>query len=207
MHIWFIFRPGPTSICLMNVLRTEQNLNTHSQCWKQPTQTSEMRSCVRTMPGVITASSLFCHFPALESVRSSASPGMISVIPRLAKMSVTDELAPLKATCDGTSTRPWHQKCRWHEGRDRVVWRGQGVPGSGGQGTRIESNDEETHTNRHPGHEQLQVWIWRSASVRVWKACDVGPGKYFPPDQLTRFGTPQGPTNLGVLQPVGLPGE
>ena len=80
----------------------------------------------------------------------------------------------------------------------------------GCQAAVVKAHESSQTMKKHTltGIQALNNFRFESGGLRVWKAYDVGPGKYFPPDQLTRFGTPQGgPTNLGVLQPFGLPGE
>ena len=44
-----------------------------------------------------------------------------------------------------------------------------------------------------------------SGDIIAWRAYNVGPGKLFSAASLALLGTPQGPTNLQVLQPFGTP--
>ena len=41
--------------------------------------------------------------------------------------------------------------------------------------------------------------------MRVWRAFDVGPGKFYSAAQLARLGTPQGPTELVTVEPFSKP--
>ena len=44
-----------------------------------------------------------------------------------------------------------------------------------------------------------------SGEMIAWRAYNVGPGKVFSAASLARLGTPQGPTNLQVLQALNSP--
>ena len=39
----------------------------------------------------------------------------------------------------------------------------------------------------------------------MWLAYDVGPGKFYSEAQLSRFGTPQGPTDLVIMKSFSRP--
>ena len=57
------------------------------------------------------------------------------------------------------------------------------------------------------GIQSLNNFSFKSGSLRVWRAYDVGPGKLFTPAQVNRFGTPQGLRDLRVEQPLSVPRE
>ncbi|XP_068707825.1 uncharacterized protein [Montipora foliosa] len=69
---------------------------------------------------------------------------------------------------------------------------------------------EYSHTmKKHTmsGIQALNNFSFESEGLRVWKAYNVGPGKLFSPVKVKGFGTPQGPTDLCVLQPFSIPRE
>ena len=57
------------------------------------------------------------------------------------------------------------------------------------------------------GIQALNNFSFESAGLRAWRAYNVGPGKLFTPTQVKRFGLPQGPTGLQVVQPFSVPRE
>ena len=46
---------------------------------------------------------------------------------------------------------------------------------------------------------------YENGGMRVWRAYDFGPGKFYSEAQLARFGTPQGPTDLVIMKPFSRP--
>lgn len=55
------------------------------------------------------------------------------------------------------------------------------------------------------GIQSLNNFSFESTGLRVWKAYGVGPGKSISHTQLKRFGTPQGPTGLVIVEPFSEP--
>ena len=55
------------------------------------------------------------------------------------------------------------------------------------------------------GVQGLHNFSYENGGMRVWRAHDVGPGKFYSEAQLTRFGTPQGPTDLMIMKPLSRP--
>ena len=55
------------------------------------------------------------------------------------------------------------------------------------------------------GIQALNNFLFESAGLRAWKACNVGTGRYFSLAQLQKYGTPQGPTGIKELQPFSQP--
>ena len=55
------------------------------------------------------------------------------------------------------------------------------------------------------GMQALHNFSYENGGTRVWRACDVGPGKFYSAVTLARFGTPQGPTELVTLEPFSRP--
>ena len=51
----------------------------------------------------------------------------------------------------------------------------------------------------------LHTFSYENGSMRVWRAYDVGPGKFYSEFQLLRFGTHQGPTDLVIMKPFSKP--
>ncbi|CAH3145827.1 unnamed protein product [Porites evermanni] len=55
------------------------------------------------------------------------------------------------------------------------------------------------------GIQSLHNFSCENGGIRVWRAYNVGPGKFYSAAQLARFGTPQGPTKLVIIHPFGRP--
>ena len=55
------------------------------------------------------------------------------------------------------------------------------------------------------GVQGLHNLSHESGGMRVWRAYDVGLGKFYSEAQLARFGTPQGPTELIIVKPFSRP--
>ena len=55
------------------------------------------------------------------------------------------------------------------------------------------------------GIQSLHNFFYENGGIRVWRAYNVGPGKFYSTAQLARFGTPQGPTKLVIIHPFGRP--
>ena len=47
----------------------------------------------------------------------------------------------------------------------------------------------------------LNNFHYKPDGLQVWKAYNVGPGKLFTFAQLRKYGVPQGPTGMTLLQP------
>ena len=62
-------------------------------------------------------------------------------------------------------------------------------------------DDQDTMT----GVQALHNISYENGGLRVWRAYDVGPGKFYSAVMLARFGTPQGPTELVTLEPFSIP--
>ena len=50
------------------------------------------------------------------------------------------------------------------------------------------------------GVQALHNFSYENGGMRVWRAFDVGPGKFYSAAQLARLGTPQGPTELVTVE-------
>ena len=55
------------------------------------------------------------------------------------------------------------------------------------------------------GRLGLHTFSYENGGMRVWRAYDVGPGKFYSEAQLLRFGTHQGPTDLVIMKPFSKP--
>ena len=55
------------------------------------------------------------------------------------------------------------------------------------------------------GVQGLHNFSYENGGMRVWRAYDVGPRKFYSEAQLVRFGTPQGPTDLVITKPFSRP--
>ena len=55
------------------------------------------------------------------------------------------------------------------------------------------------------GIQSLHNFSYENGGIRVWRAYNVGPGKFYSAAQLARCGTPQGPTKLVIIHPFGRP--
>ena len=55
------------------------------------------------------------------------------------------------------------------------------------------------------GVQRLHNFSYENGGMRVWRAYDVGPGKFYSEAQLSRFGAPQGPTELVIVKPFSRP--
>ena len=55
------------------------------------------------------------------------------------------------------------------------------------------------------GITSLNNFEFEAGGTRVWRAYNIGPGKFFTSAELKKFGNPQGPTNLRILQPFSQP--
>ena len=55
------------------------------------------------------------------------------------------------------------------------------------------------------GIQSLHNFSYENGGIRVWRAYNVGPGKFYSAAQLARFGTSQGPTKLVIIHPFGRP--
>ena len=56
-----------------------------------------------------------------------------------------------------------------------------------------------------PGVQALHNFSYENGGMRVWRAFDVGPGKFYSTVRLASFGTPQGPAELITLEPFSRP--
>ena len=55
------------------------------------------------------------------------------------------------------------------------------------------------------GVQGLRNFSYENGGMRVWRAYDVGPEKFYSEAQLARFATPQGPTDLVIMKPFSRP--
>ena len=72
---------------------------------------------------------------------------------------------------------------------------------------KIQESNQTMKKHKMTGIQALNNFTFESAGLRVWRAYNVGPGKLFTPTQVKRFGLPQGPTGLQVMQPFSIPRE
>ena len=70
----------------------------------------------------------------------------------------------------------------------------------------VESRHVQTMTKHTmAGVQALHNFLYENGGLRVWRAYDVGPGKFYSAVMLARFGTPQGPTELVALELFSIP--
>ena len=55
------------------------------------------------------------------------------------------------------------------------------------------------------GVQALNTFLYENGGMRVWRAFDIGPGKFYSAAQLPRLGTPQGPSKLSTFEPFSNP--
>ena len=53
--------------------------------------------------------------------------------------------------------------------------------------------------------QALNNFSYENRGLRMWRAYGIGPGKFYNADQLTWFGTPQGPTRLVTMETFSNP--
>lgn len=82
-----------------------------------------------------------------------------------------------------------------------------GVKGCHAAVVKIQESNQTMKKHTMSGIQALNNFSFEAGGLRVWRAYNVGPGKLFTPAQVKRFGTPQGPTGLHVLQPFSIPRE
>ena len=55
------------------------------------------------------------------------------------------------------------------------------------------------------GVQALNNFSYENRGLRMWRAHGIEPGKFYSADQLTWFGTPQGPTRLVTMETFSNP--
>jgi len=70
---------------------------------------------------------------------------------------------------------------------------------------KIEESSKTMTKHKMPGVQSLNNFEFDSGGVRCWKAYQVGPGKLFDNSQLSKYGSPQGPTKLKVIKEFSQP--
>ena len=80
-----------------------------------------------------------------------------------------------------------------------------GVKGCYAAVCRVQPSAQTMTKHTMTGVQALHNFSYENGGMRVWRACDVGPGKFYSAVQLARFGTPQGPTKLFTVEPFSRP--
>ena len=80
-----------------------------------------------------------------------------------------------------------------------------GVKGCQAAVVNVQEHNQTMKKHKMSGIQALNNFSFESEGLRVWKAYNVGPGKLFSSVQVKGFGTPQGPTDLCVVQPFSIP--
>ena len=77
-----------------------------------------------------------------------------------------------------------------------------GVKGCYATVAEIQDSFQSMTKHSMTGIQALNNFLFQPAGLRVWKAYNVGTGKFFSLAQLKKYGTPQGPTGIKELQPI-----
>ena len=80
-----------------------------------------------------------------------------------------------------------------------------GVKGCYATVAEIQDSFQSMTKHSMTGIQALNNFLFESAGLRAWKACNVGTSRYFSLAQLQKYGTPQGPTGIKELQPFSQP--
>lgn len=80
-----------------------------------------------------------------------------------------------------------------------------GVKGCYAAVCRVQASAQTITKHSMAGVQALHNFSYENGGMRVWRAYDVGPGKFYSAVRLARFGTPQGPTKLVTLEPFSRP--
>ena len=82
-----------------------------------------------------------------------------------------------------------------------------GVKGCHAAVVKVQESNQTMKKHTMSGIQALTNFSFEDGGLRMWRAYNVGPGKLFTSTQVKRFGTPQGPTGLHVVQPFSTPRE
>lgn len=80
-----------------------------------------------------------------------------------------------------------------------------GVKGCYAAVCRVQPSAQTMTKHTMAGVQAIHNFSYENGGMRVWRAYDVGPGKFYSAAQLARFGTPQGPTELVTVEPFSKP--
>ena len=80
-----------------------------------------------------------------------------------------------------------------------------GVKGCYAAVCRVQASAQTMTKHTMPGVQALHNFSYENGGMRVWRAFDVGPGKFYSAVRLARFGIPQGRTELITLEPFTRP--
>lgn len=80
-----------------------------------------------------------------------------------------------------------------------------GVKGCYAAVCRVQASAQTMNKHTMAGVQALHNFSYENGGMRVWRAYDVGPGKFYSAVRLAKFGTPQGPTELVTLEPFSRP--
>ena len=69
----------------------------------------------------------------------------------------------------------------------------------------VQASAQTMNKHNKTGVQVLHNFSYEDGGMRVWRAYDVVPGKFYSAVTLVRFGTPQGPTELVTLEPFSRP--
>ena len=70
---------------------------------------------------------------------------------------------------------------------------------------RVQSSAQTMTKHTMVGVQLLHNFSYENGGMRVWRAYGIGPGKFYSAAHLARFGTPQGPTELVIIEPFSRP--
>ena len=76
-----------------------------------------------------------------------------------------------------------------------------GIKGCRAAVVEVDKTRERNKDNKIPGISVLNNFQYEERGIRVWKAYDIGPGRFIPYSGLGV--TPQGDTGLRVIKPFG----
>ena len=82
-----------------------------------------------------------------------------------------------------------------------------GVKGCYATVAEIQESFQNMTKHSMTGIQALNNFLFEPDGVRVWKAYNVGTGKFYSLAQLKKYGTPQGPTGIKELHPFSRPSQ
>ena len=80
-----------------------------------------------------------------------------------------------------------------------------GVKGCYAAVCQVSTSSQTMVKHNMTGIKSLNNFEFEAGGARVWRAYNIGPGKFFTSAELKKFGNPQGRTSLRILQPFSQP--
>ena len=80
-----------------------------------------------------------------------------------------------------------------------------GVKGCHAAACQVQPSAQTMTKHTMTGVQALNNFSYENRGLRMWRAYGIGPGKFYSADQLTRFGTPQGPIRLVTTETFSNP--